>query len=83
MKTFRHNYGDKYNEIIATWPVVKLTARQLRLHMDTNSHNLGKCLTEIREWCDSYESSKRYYCSLATFYFEDPADATIFTLRWA
>lgn len=36
----------------------------------------------FRDWCDKQESTGAYFCNLG-FYFEDPEDAILFSLRWS
>ena len=39
-------------------------------------------LKDIMRWCDLYDSKGAYSIGRWAFYFEEPTDAMVFSLRW-
>lgn len=62
------------------WVHIKLGPKSLRKNFPDGQ--LSEHLYKIRDWCLDQGSDMRYFAFIAEFYFENPADATLFTLRW-
>lgn len=61
------------------WTHIKLGTQSLRKHFSDGP--LSSHVYKVRDWCPENGSEMRYYALISNFYFENPADATLFALR--
>lgn len=65
------------------WTMVELGLDALRRIIDHPTALPTAKMLRLKTWCEDNGSDDLYTSYISTFYFRNPADATLFRLKWA